>query len=286
MLQDHANMGECRTFLHQELRQLFSATEAHAQLRLIFGHLGYSLHGAIASAQDQVPAETRAQIKEIVRELRSGRPIQYVLGHAWFDEMKLLVNENVLIPRPETEELVSRILQNSGRAPAWAVDLCSGSGCIALALKKTWPQTQVLGVELSEGALQVARKNAELQALKVHWKKANVLDVDGLKLPEGVELIVSNPPYVMEKEKANMESHVLEHEPELALFVPDRDPMLFYRAIADVAGKHLHSGGRVWVEINEQLGAETRQVFLDRNFTQSLIHKDIHEKARFIEAIK
>lgn len=226
------------------------------------------------------------RLEYLLSEILSGRPVQYVLGYTWFHGMKLKVNEHVLIPRRETEELVNRVLtdiRKSGKNPAVVVDFCTGSGCIALALKKELKDTRVIAMDISEDALSVARTNAGMQNLEVVFEHGDVMSID---LDIRPDLIVSNPPYVMESEKTLMHDRVKKHEPSIALFVPEDDPLIFYRHIADWGKKHLISGGKIYFEFNEQMGKQISALHLQMGYRLPVVYKDMQEKDRVFCATK
>jgi len=206
------------------------------------------------------------------------------LGKAWFYNLGFEVNPSVLIPRPETEELVHMIInRHKGSSPS-ILDLGTGSGCIAISLALNLPDSRVCGIDISEAALDTARKNA----LENH-ACINLQLADMLHFPEscGVyDIIVSNPPYVRESEKLLMEKNVLDHEPGLALFVPDADPLRYYRAIERICQRHLKRGGQLYLEINEGLGNQTATLFGAGSFRQTELWKDLQDKDRFIWAQK
>lgn len=276
-------MQQTRAFLERELRKFHSGGEAASISRLILEHAGYPTARLLQESSNRPGSEFLTQIKEIVTEIHTGRPIQYVLGYTYFMDLKIEVNENVLIPRPETEEMVVRILREPYSPPSRILDLGTGSGCIALALKQNFPDATVFGVDIHPGAIRVAERNARLNQLDVTWTQG---DMNGPPegIPGNVDLLVSNPPYVRESERSLMKANVLEFEPVKALFVPDTDPLQFYRSIARLGLSLLSSVGRIWVEINEHLGDETAGLFSDYGYQQINIVRDIHEKERFISA--
>jgi release factor glutamine methyltransferase len=229
-------------------------------------------------------AATVTQIKEIVSELYTGKPIQYILGYTYFYDLKICLDQNVLIPRPETEEMVHRITGHTHDTPSRIVDLGTGSGCIALALKKCYPDAYVAGVDNSKAALQVARKNSMVNELQVEWIHADLIHGPAGKLPREVDLMVSNPPYVREVERQYMHANVLDFEPPEALFVTDSEPLVYFRAIASLGKESLRKQGQVWVEINENLAQETTRVFENAGYSGVTVMKDIHEKERYIRA--
>ena len=221
-------------------------------------------------------------------ELKKQKPIQYILGETEFYGLPFLVNENVLIPRPETEELVALILEEGkGKREEGKVrilDIGTGSGCIPIALKKNLPEAEVDAIDVSEKALVTAMKNAELNAVAVHFRLQDILSTEDLG--QSFDIIVSNPPYVRHLEKAEIKPNVLEHEPHLALFVADDDALLFYRKIAVLAQKHLTPNGKLYFEINQYLGKETVALVASLGFTEVQLHQDIYGNDRMISAVK
>lgn len=217
--------------------------------------------------------------------LISGMPYQYVVGYTEFYGCKISVNSHVLIPRPETEELVSWICNDfeNKNEELNIIDLCSGSGCIAIALAKNL-KAKVSALEIDEKAINLAKKNAENNQVQVDFIQADLLNTDHLiKNTEKYDIIVSNPPYIREYEKEGMESRVVNHEPSKALFVPDDDPLVFYRSIIDFSLKNMKPQGRIYVEINQDLGEKTRQLFLEY-FNYVELKQDISGNFRMIKA--
>jgi release factor glutamine methyltransferase len=228
------------------------------------------------------------QLNDFTKKLLQHTPVQYVLHEAWFAGMKFYVDENVLIPRPETEELVEWILEEV-RVKKYAVrsiiDIGSGSGCIPIALKKKLPKTVVRAVDVSEGALNVAVKNAVLQAAQVYFMRMDFLDRNTWNNFGKFDMIVSNPPYVRLSEACTMNVNVLEHEPHLALFVPNEDALLFYRLIAEFAKTHLEENGAVFLEINEALGEDVMKLYKNEGYVTEM-RKDLQGKDRMLKAVK
>lgn len=217
--------------------------------------------------------------------LISGMPYQYVVGYTEFYGCKISVNSHVLIPRPETEELVSWICNDfeNKNEELNIIDLCSGSGCIAIALAKNL-KAKVSALEIDEKAINLAKKNAESNQVQVDFIQSDLLNTGHLiKNTEKYDIIVSNPPYIREYEKEGMESRVVNHEPSKALFVPDDDPLVFYRSIIDFSLKNMKPQGRVYVEINQDLGEKTRQLFLEY-FNYVELKQDISGNFRMIKA--
>jgi release factor glutamine methyltransferase len=218
-----------------------------------------------------------------VERINQGEPIQYILGESWFMNRRFFVNPAVLIPRPETEELVTHVRALEAKR---ILDLGTGSGCIPVTLALENPQAEVYAIDISHLALETAAKNAQEHGAKVNFAQANILDyINPFPLSQ-FDLIISNPPYVKENEKPEMRRNVLDFEPHLALFVSDTDPLVFYRHIADLSWDLLAPRGEIWVEINSYLGAETAQVFRDRGYKVVKVLKDFFGKERFLEIKK
>ncbi len=226
------------------------------------------------------------QWKSIVSDLKSYKPIQYILGETEFYGLPFLVNENVLIPRPETEELVQLIISKNLKIQQsnnlTILDIGTGSGCIPIALKKNLPNAEVYAIDISEKALATAKKNAELNNVEVHFMLKDILETQDLE--ESFDIIVSNPPYVRHLEKAEINPNVLQFEPHLALFVEDNDALLFYRKIAELAKKNLNPNGQLYFEINQYLGKETVALVESFGFKNVMLVKDIYGNDRMISA--
>ena len=220
-----------------------------------------------------------------ISRLLADEPIQHIIGRCTFCGHAFGVNPSVLIPRPETEQLVSMALSLPGvPAKAAVMDACTGSGCIAISLKKERPQWQVYACDVSSEALQTARDNAASNGADITFSQ---LDVLSTVRPEGTfDILVSNPPYVMNKEKSSMEPRVLDHEPHMALFVPDDNPLVFYQALAAWGNRSLHPSGWVVAEINPLLATDTSDVFTQQGFAHCEIINDIFDKQRFIRCQK
>ena len=228
----------------------------------------------------------KAGLLAILEHLDSGQPIQHVLGEAEFYGMRLFVTSDTLIPRPETEELVQRIIGDyRERSSLQVIDIGTGSGCIALALAKHLPEAEVWAVDVSAQALDVARKNAHAQQQSINFLCADILEWE-LSFPskEKFDIIVSNPPYITPKEKEEMHNNVLLFEPHSALFVEEEAPLLFYDHIADFAGHHLKEGGTLYFEINQYLGRETAELLQKKGFRHVELVKDIHGSDRILVA--
>lgn len=243
----------------------------------------------------EMDASQLVKWESALSELKNQKPIQYIIGETDFYGLPFLVNENTLIPRPETEELVEWIIVESLKSNVGSLkilDIGTGSGCIAISLAKNLPNAEVFAVDVSEKALAVAQKNAENNKVKVNFVNANILSVTNLnelstsnfQLPTHFDIIVSNPPYVRNLEKAEIKPNVLEFEPHLALFVEDTDALLFYRKIAHLASKNLAQNGKMFFEINQYLGKETVGLLENLGFKSIELKKDIYGNDRMIQS--
>ena len=268
----------------------FPEREAREMALMFLQHrLGISRHTHLLEPLYEVPGEALSECVEAFDRMAAGEPIQYIIGKAYFYDRDFRVTPDVLIPRPETELLVREALtwaRCNPRKPMRVADLCTGSGCIAWTMAIELEGSQVKAVDISDGALKVASgQSFEAMVSAPAFIKADVL----ASPPSGMgrfDMILSNPPYVMESEKALMRQNVLEHEPWLALFVSDEDPLIFYRAVASWAKELLEDGGLCLVEINEALGAETAQVFVDAGFRNVEVLQDLNSRDRFVRAIQ
>jgi release factor glutamine methyltransferase len=219
-----------------------------------------------------------------IKDLLKNKPLQYIIGETEFCDLKFKVNENVLIPRPETSELVHLITnrqQTTDNSQLTILDIGTGSGCIAISLAKQLPQSQVYALDISEKALCVAKDNAYINNVDITFIHDDILSLRN-KIETKFDIIVSNPPYVRDLEKAEMRDNVLNCEPHNALFVSDNDPLIFYRNILEFAKTHLKENGEVWFEINEYLGKEMTDLCLEMGFSNVNIYKDFREKERFL----
>jgi len=272
--------------LHQdwqsELQATYGKEEVTALLKLTLEHF-LKIEPVRLRLLDQLPSEVIPKITAVKDKLAQQQPIQYILGTTAFCELQLNVGPGVLIPRPETEELVHWILQEQDVQPLKVVDLCTGSGAIALALKAARPAWELTAVELSKEALVIANENAEQLDLAVDFIAADVLQDELSGGP--YDVMVSNPPYVRDSERSLMQTNVLEHEPEMALFVSDTDPFLFYKRIAALAAKHLKPGGSLYLEINEYLSKELLTALAPFGFAMDL-RQDSYLKDRMLKCQK
>ena len=224
----------------------------------------------------------------ILAELQQEKPIQYITGEAWFYGLRFEVNENTLIPRPETEELVEWIIESQKskvQSQKFEIlDIGTGSGCIPISLKANLPQANVSAIDVSGQALEVAKRNAASNKAEINFIQANILEV--LDLNQNFDIIVSNPPYVRNLEKQEIKKNVLDYEPHLALFVEDTDALLFYRKIAQLALKNLSPNGLLFFEINQYLGKETVELLENLGFKNIELKKDIYGNDRMIKCTR
>ena len=311
--------------LWQSLTPLYDAGEAQAIVRTVLDvKYGMTLTDIICGKVNEISADEERKLEEIIIRLQKGEPVQYVLGEADFAGRIFHVEPGVLIPRPETAELCQWIEEDmagestvsSGNSPQATddarriLDICTGSGCIAITLGLNIPNSEVTGWDISEDALRIAQRNVEMmkagnvriehqdalalpKAAETDNKKMKGNDDKEVVKPKGEaktpstqkwDLIVSNPPYICEKEKADMEKNVLEHEPSLALFVPDEDPLKFYRAIAEYASSTLKPEGALYFEINPIYEKETREMLLKLDFKDIETKEDAFGKKRMMRA--
>ena len=272
--------------LCQRLTTCYEVGEAKALVRWVLDvRFGLSLTDIICGKVTQLSADDQAELEKIMRRLEKGEPVQYILGVADFATRQFHVAPGVLIPRPETAELCGWIVSESKHAKQ-LLDIGTGSGCIAITLAAELPRAQVSAWDISDDALRIAHENATRQGVNVTIEKHNILDANAILGQTTYDIIVSNPPYVCQKEAAQMDSNVLDYEPHLALFVPDSDPLLFYRAIALYAIKHLTANGCLYFEINQAYPAETTSLLEQTGFSKIEAHTDCFDKPRFISAIK
>lgn len=231
------------------------------------------------------PAQLQA-LQSAITDLQRNRPIQYIIGISWFYGMEFQVNESVLIPRPETEELVEWILTEQPGEPIRLLDIGTGSGCIPISLQKNLPGATVWAIDVSEDALATAQGNATRLHAPVHFAVMDALDTAATATLPEFDIIVSNPPYIRQREKADMQHQVVDFEPSLALFVPDLDPLLFYRAIGLLAQQKLAPQGKLYFEINEALGKEVVALLHAQGFINVILRADLFGKDRMVSATK
>ena len=265
----------------------FPQREAEQLMRILLEDLfGIDWNQQLMNPDLRIDERQHYQLSEAVKRLLSCEPVQYVTGMARFCDLLIKVLPSVLIPRPETEELVQKICATiSQEKPLRIWDIGTGSGCIAIALAKHLVNAEVIGFDVSEAALQIAKENAESNGVQVTFVRDDVLNPTSDYFSQPVDLVVSNPPYVCDSERATMEKNVLDWEPENALFVPDDDPLRFYRKILELTKAQLTPYGQVWFEINERMGEEMLCLCREIGFEKVEIMLDFAEKPRFCRAI-
>lgn len=284
-MENHTALSLFREVAHL-LSNVFPSQEIQSLQRLIFEKkLGLPLHKIYLNPALPIKSEDAEMIIDIVSLLKIQKPIQYILGEADFFGLIFKVTPDVLIPRQETEELVDWVLKTTSPENPSILDIGTGSGCIAVSLAVNLRHSKVTAIDISAGALEVAKSNAQTNHVSIDFLKVDILDQTSIVPNQPFDIVVSNPPYVRDSEKALMKANVLEHEPHSALFVSHTDPLLFYRAIAQRAKELLKSNGVVFCEINEALGNETRQLFTQYGYCEVELKKDLNGKDRMLKAI-
>lgn len=276
--------GELAADTRSRLATHYPEGEARAMTRIIFERLkGFSQTDMLLKADEEASEYISSKVEDTVKRLLENEPIQYIFGIADFYGLEFKVTPGVLIPRPETAELVDMIIRDAdGRSDLAVLDLCTGSGCIACALARNLPFADVTAVDISDKALEIAETNAKTLKVRINFSKADVLSLT--PAPETFDIIVSNPPYITESEKAGMDRNVLDHEPALALFVPDSDPLKFYRPIASLAAKSLKKDGTLYLEINPFFADAVRNELKADGFDEIDIVRDSAARNRFVRA--
>jgi release factor glutamine methyltransferase len=278
------------------LETLYDAQETGSIALMVLEELtGMSRARIKAFPEDDVPADAIEKLIAILEELKTGKPVQYILGTTEFYGLNFLVNPAVLIPRPETEELVEWVLRSvssrqlavdSEQSALQILDIGTGSGCIAISLKKNLPGAKVTAIDISTDALQTAKQNAVINEVEVEFIEQDILQSEKLKVKskKKFNIIVSNPPYVTLEDKLQMHQNVTGFEPHTALFVPEHDPLIFYKAIAGFAAEQLEDNGLLFFEINENYGKETVELLMCNGFTNIELRKDMSGRDRMIKA--
>jgi release factor glutamine methyltransferase len=275
---------ELRDNMLSELGKIYPEQECLSMVNwLLCSVAGIDKKDVILEPGRLVDENTRVELLEKLGELIAHKPIQYVTGTANFYDLELEVNPSVLIPRPETEELVKWVAaDNNKKSGLKVLDIGTGSGCIILALGKLLINPDLTAIDISDDALQTALVNADKYNIEVNFNNINILEEKGWVHLGQFDLIISNPPYVRESEKTMMQANVLDYEPSAALFVPDSDPLLFYRAIAKFSNQHLIENGKLYLEINENLDKEIRFLLEDEEFSEIILKKDMQGKNRMV----
>ena len=269
-----------------ELKGFYPETEINAFINIILKKVGGSSKlNTLAFPETRLTTKQSRDIMSICRQLRTGKPIQYILGETSFYNLIIKVNNHTLIPRPETEELVDHIIKENKGFRGTIVDAGTGTGCIAISLAVNLPGVLVSGFDISEDAITTAKENARINNAHVSFFKTDILNPD-LYLFSKADILVSNPPYVTESEKRLMNRNVLDFEPHTALFVPDNDPLVFYRALINLAELILVPEGRVYFEINETMGSSLLKLLDSNGYLRAEIIKDINGKDRIIKGTR
>jgi release factor glutamine methyltransferase len=296
-------MADAERYISGRLQEVYEESEAKNIADLLIEHItSLSKNERLSRNEYEITPEQELAFKDDLQRLLKHEPIQYLMNKSWFYGLELFVDPSVLIPRPETEELVEWVINDikaSGldvftRDMAGAdktnllkiLDVGTGSGCIALALKKAMPKAEIWGCDMSEEALNVARRNGSALDIRVDFQGLNFLDPEQQRQLPTVNILVSNPPYIPIKDKQLMDRNVVEHEPHLALFVPNDDPLVFYRALAKFGMHRLYENGSIYMEIHEDLGNQVTDLFKEQGYFSVVVKKDMQGKNRMVKVKK
>jgi release factor glutamine methyltransferase len=281
-------LQKARYYFGKELGSFYGGEELQNISGLVLEHItGWQLTLQIKNNDFILTPGQEEQLNSVIQRLKTNEPVQYVLGEAWFAGMKFKVNKHVLIPRPETEELVEWVVKESQKSTVKSqkiLDIGTGSGCIAVSLKKKFPLAQVEAVDVCSEALFTSTENALNLDAEVEFRLLDFLDEEKWNELGQYDIIVSNPPYVRQSEVATMHKRVTGFEPQQALFVPNNDALLFYRKLSAFAKAHLKPGGSLFVEINENLGKEVVSLFQSAGLKNIELKKDMQGKDRMVKA--
>ncbi|MEY4350730.1 MAG: hypothetical protein RL078_791 [Bacteroidota bacterium] len=272
-----------KAYFNEQLGAQFSASECKQMWQQILQkRFDWSATELLLKHEERLSESDLLYIRSFVKRLQNHEPFQHILGEVFFADLLLKSDARALVPRPETEELIDLILKQK-QDFAQIVDVCTGSGCIALALKSKFPNANVLGLDLSQEAIELATENASFTNLEVAFQ---VIDIFEWQPSHNIDLLVSNPPYIPQAEKAQMQANVVQYEPHMALFVPDQAPLLFYERLQVLAKKHLHSGAWLALEIHEDFATQTKALFETPDFINLEIYRDLQGKNRMLLAQK
>jgi release factor glutamine methyltransferase len=271
-----------RHFLLQ-LRLIYVENEASNITKMVFESLAnISRSDVLRNPELEIEHDTFLSLNQALDQLLNHQPIQYILGEAWFYHLKFKVSDAVLIPRPETEELVEIAIQHVKKSNQKNVlDIGTGSGCIPISIKKNVPEINITSIDLSAKAIEIASENANNLQTKINFKTTDFLDENNWENLEVFDVIISNPPYIPNVEIQSMDKHVTEYEPHLALFVPDNDPLIFYKAILKFAQNHLNENGNIFLETHENFAEEVCCLFKDAGY-KATVKNDLFEKPRMV----
>ncbi|MEY3921821.1 MAG: hypothetical protein RL634_1582 [Bacteroidota bacterium] len=282
-------MKEAYQLIQQRLQSMYEPREASQIAEMVIEKItGYTRTERLVHHEKLLNADQAVMFEQDLKELESGRPVQYVLGECWFQNMLFKVDERVLIPRPETEELVEFIKAHYNNIPCSVdnpcklIDIGTGSGCIAVSLKKAFPLFEVWAVDKSIKALELAKENANKLDAKISFKQSDILEESKNDSLPAFNIIVSNPPYIPQDESKELEKHVIAFEPNEALFVTNQDPLEFYKAIVEFAEHHLLRGGMIFFETHEKYAKGVIQLLEENEFEQVQIKKDLQGKDRIV----
>lgn len=281
-------MTQSIQYIQEQLQGIYPPDEIKSFTKILFENIcNIPPYQQVFHKDIEISESQKQKLQEAITRLKNHEPIQYIIGSTVFFNRDFMVEPGVLIPRPETEELMEIIVRENQNKPIRILDIGTGSGCIPVTLSLELPQSTVYSADISEDALCVAQKNIAHNKATVSLIHCDILDDTAIpRLPQQLDIIVSNPPYVMESEKTGMENNVLVHEPHLALFVPDEDPLLFYNRIADLGRTLLKEGGRIYFELNALLAQESAEMMISKGYKQVSLHKDLFGKLRFLTAVR
>jgi release factor glutamine methyltransferase len=276
-------LASAKAYFNEQLSAQFSASECKQMWQqILYKRFRWTPTELLLKQDERLSESDLLYIRSFVKRLQIHEPFQHILGEVFFSDLVLKSDARALVPRPETEELID-LIQKQSQDFSQIVDVCTGSGCIALALKSKFPQAEVLGLDLSQEAIALATENASITNLEVAFQ---VIDIFEWHPTQNFDLLVSNPPYIPQAEKAQMQANVVQYEPHMALFVPDQAPLLFYERLQVLANKHLAKGGWLALEIHEDYAVPTKALFETSDFTNLEIYRDLQGKNRMLLAQK
>ena len=276
-------LSSARAYFNEQLTAQFSASECKQMWQqILYKRFHWTPTELLLKQDERISESDLLYIRSFVKRLQAHEPFQHILGEVFFSDLLLKSDARALVPRPETEELID-LIQKQRQDFSQIVDVCTGSGCIALALKSKFPQAEVLGLDLSHEAIALATENARFTNLDVDFQ---VIDIFDWQPTQNFDLLVSNPPYIPQAEKAQMQANVLQYEPHMALFVPDQAPLLFYERLQVLAKNHLAKGGWLALEIHEEFATRTKALFETQDYINLEIYRDLQGKNRMLLAQK
>ena len=281
------NIVEAKQTIQTKLKNQYELIEINAIIDLIFEEvLNLSKLDILTNGDKKISESDKRLLEAIVERLRKNEPIQYILGSTEFYNIQVKVNSSTLIPRQETEELVDWIIKNNKITAPKILDIGTGSGCIPISLSKNIKNAEVWSFDISLEALKTAQENSKWNKVEVNFRQVDILNYKNYNLQNKYDIIVSNPPYVCEKERKLMQKNVLDYEPETALFVDDYNPLVFYRTICEYAQEKLNTNGILYFEINEAYGVEMIELLEEFGFEDIELKKDLNNKHRMIKGVR